>query len=367
MPIKSKITGLKRGSKGYVYKIPLSELGNIKVVEINKHLKEIYGTNKIKIDYNIAGRENLTFKDFFSLIDSGSKIKSWLGKEEPFIKKGHKGRRFRLIFEDAERTDKGWNSILVTNDGKNIQIGPVSVLHGITGLEYYPEAKTSNSIYGNRTEIKDTYSDLISILKTGFKRAPNRHDDENVNIKYKKNTRTSMRDGFGPSWAQKNEKDGVTKGDRYTLEFIPSHGEIELDYASYTPPENILSVNIELDNSISDKEKQKKMSFYKKNIGSKYKIPVRFMINEGKEELTNISPKKQKLEQKISGTIAIISLIGSLFFLGSNITGNIIGNLTKTNSNWTGIILLSIGLITGFSLAWVSNGRTEAILRPENP
>lgn len=52
--------------------------------------------------------------------------------------------------------------------------------------------------------------------------------------------------------------------------------------------------------------------------------------------LVERSHKFSGLIRKLSSTIAIISLFGAMFFLSSNITGNVIGSLNPTSSNWIG-------------------------------
>ena len=42
-------------------------------------------------------------------------------------------------------------------------------------------------------------------------------------------------------------------------------------------------------------------------------------------------------------------ICASLFFLGSSVTGNVIGNLEKSSGIWTGIILFITGLA---GVAW---------------
>ena len=44
----------------------------------------------------------------------------------------------------------------------------------------------------------------------------------------------------------------------------------------------------------------------------------------------------------------ILGVIVGLLFLSSNITGNVIGNLTNSTSSVIGVILLCVGLVTGF-------------------
>ncbi len=61
---------------------------------------------------------------------------------------------------------------------------------------------------------------------------------------------------------------------------------------------------------------------------------------------------KQKKEKGLERIIKIISsgfLLSSIFFLSSTFTGNVIGNLTKTNSNLIGAILFILGIIGLFA------------------
>jgi hypothetical protein len=58
--------------------------------------------------------------------------------------------------------------------------------------------------------------------------------------------------------------------------------------------------------------------------------------------------KEDRLKKRRTATVAIISLIGGLFFLSTNITGNVIGNMTNSTSNIIGAVLLIIGLVGGF-------------------
>ncbi|MEK6928299.1 MAG: hypothetical protein AABX11_07745 [Nanoarchaeota archaeon] len=58
--------------------------------------------------------------------------------------------------------------------------------------------------------------------------------------------------------------------------------------------------------------------------------------------------KKKSLEGKVTSVISIGGLLGGLLFLSSNITGNVIDNMTNSSLNWIGGILFIIGLIAGF-------------------
>lgn len=65
------------------------------------------------------------------------------------------------------------------------------------------------------------------------------------------------------------------------------------------------------------------------------------------ERLKAERSKKHGLENTLT-TTAIISLLGGIFFLSNNITGNAIGNMTNLTFNIIGVGLLIIGLIAGF-------------------
>jgi len=63
------------------------------------------------------------------------------------------------------------------------------------------------------------------------------------------------------------------------------------------------------------------------------------------------------LENKITSVISIGSLLISILFFSSNITGNAIANLPQTSSNWIGAILFLFGLVGAFF--YFRAGRTK--------
>jgi hypothetical protein len=79
---------------------------------------------------------------------------------------------------------------------------------------------------------------------------------------------------------------------------------------------------------------------YRKLKGSELKVET-LPVNEG------------NLEQRLSAIIGISGILGSIFFLGSSVTGNAIGNIGRSSGSWLGIGLLAIGLIAGFF--WLKN------------
>jgi hypothetical protein len=68
---------------------------------------------------------------------------------------------------------------------------------------------------------------------------------------------------------------------------------------------------------------------------------------------------KKKLERRVSLIGIIGFLAGGLFFVSSNITGNVISNLSSTTSSFIGSILLIIGIIAGFF--WIKNKEIKKI------
>ena len=58
--------------------------------------------------------------------------------------------------------------------------------------------------------------------------------------------------------------------------------------------------------------------------------------------------KERGLEHHVSAAVLILVGIASLFFLSSNLTGNVIGNMSQTSSNWVGGVLFIIGLVGAF-------------------
>jgi len=81
--------------------------------------------------------------------------------------------------------------------------------------------------------------------------------------------------------------------------------------------------------------------------------PGRDYLNGIEQELKSLEHSRSKASGKtLEHTLGIITGIGSiagLFFLSSNITGNVIGSLNQTSSNWIGGILFILGLVGTFA------------------
>lgn len=56
-------------------------------------------------------------------------------------------------------------------------------------------------------------------------------------------------------------------------------------------------------------------------------------------------PSRKDLASKVTAIMAIAGLVGGLFFLSPNLTGNAVGSLTNVTSNYTGAILFILGLV----------------------
>lgn len=66
------------------------------------------------------------------------------------------------------------------------------------------------------------------------------------------------------------------------------------------------------------------------------------------QQLHSDLERQKSLEEKLSGTTALVGILGSLFFIGSNLTGNVIANLSSNTTNITGIILFLVGVVGAF-------------------
>ncbi|MBI2047043.1 hypothetical protein HYT26_02675 [Candidatus Pacearchaeota archaeon] len=87
------------------------------------------------------------------------------------------------------------------------------------------------------------------------------------------------------------------------------------------------------------------LNYYAGNFDIKY----RFIPAEGYHLRGNkfVKSDKKSLEGKVSATTAIIGLLGSIFFLSANLTGNVISNLSLKTSNMIGVVLFLVGVVGG--------------------
>jgi len=57
--------------------------------------------------------------------------------------------------------------------------------------------------------------------------------------------------------------------------------------------------------------------------------------------------------QRVRKGLAILGIVGSIFFLSSNITGNVIADMTTKTTSFLGAGFLIVGLVAGF--LWLKN------------
>lgn len=227
--------------------------------------------------------------------------------------------------------------------GKKLLIKPQPFIHTLCWVtrEIGPDRERN-------TLSSQFFGTLKSILESGFVASTRDIDGNAIS---KRNKYHSFNEFYCPADKMKNEP-SIVSGDTYSIQLFPDKGhsyggrggEYIIERAS---PKRISSINIQLSRSASEQEKQEKMKFYQEQITAQHGIPVRFFEeNEGSDEKSNfkrVFPKKEALEKRLSAILGIIGIIAGLFFLSSNITGNVIGN--SNNSNISGVILLLIGFI----------------------
>ena len=91
-------------------------------------------------------------------------------------------------------------------------------------------------------------------------------------------------------------------------------------------------------------------------IAQKYHLQYRLVPSEDyetDEDRTKFIKKKRGLEEKLEMSIMIFSFITSFFFLSSNLTGNVIADLSAKTTSFLGAGLLIIGLVADFF--WLRN------------
>ena len=235
--------------------------------------------------------------------------------------------------------------------GKRVFITPVPFLHGITGKVLGSEGKSVKK--------GDPFDHLVGILNEGYKEGS---DDDN--------SYPALPEKEGKQWWHSNpsKKEGITKDDHYAIRLFQEEGhphlhldpnDNELYYFPKGPhvirkskPENILAIDIAMPEKKSSQELERKMQFYKREISDKYSVPIRF-YSGGKR----ILPKN--IEQKLTSVIAIGGLVGSIFFLSSNITGNAIADFSTNTTSWVGGGLLIVGLVAGFF--WIKSKKRKSL------
>lgn len=229
--------------------------------------------------------------------------------------------------------------VTMRKTGEKIAITPTPLIHSIRTESYGYRALTEAGL-----EV-DSYSALLNILREGFK--SDGSTSENAYLKHSKNHR-------GNIYSTESSREDITSGDVYHLELFSQKAREENPMHApsnfilyHANPENILSVNIEIDPSLSKEEQEKKMQFYRENVAQKYALPVKF-FKKGKTGRNVSRSSKRFLEDHIFASVAIVGLLGSLFFTSSTFTGNVTGSLTQNSTNIIGVILFLVGIVASF-------------------
>ena len=87
------------------------------------------------------------------------------------------------------------------------------------------------------------------------------------------------------------------------------------------------------------------------NVADRYHLQYRWVPVKGYKRRLNESrfDKDEELEGIVSSSMAVVGILTGLFFLSSNLAGNVIGSLNQTSSNWIGGVLFIIGLVGAFA------------------
>ena len=71
-------------------------------------------------------------------------------------------------------------------------------------------------------------------------------------------------------------------------------------------------------------------------------------INKINSQIEKLESKGKSLEKRVLGISSLVGFVFSIFFLSSNLTGNIIGNLDSSSANLSGILIFLASLLFGF-------------------
>jgi len=85
-------------------------------------------------------------------------------------------------------------------------------------------------------------------------------------------------------------------------------------------------------------------------FAKKYSLQIKKVPNKGYSYEKGLGFLKKvegnnNLEQKVSSVIAITGLFSSMFFLGAEVTGNVVGSLSKISGNIIGLVLFIVGIL----------------------
>jgi len=123
-----------------------------------------------------------------------------------------------------------------------------------------------------------------------------------------------------------------------------------LKRAGYEEKENILTISW-LDTAIESVLKKLKINFRENPKGFRYDSLIGTWLGPKRVWIKREDKKDGGLE-KVTAAVAIAGILGGLFFLSPNMTGNAIANISQSSGNILGAVLLVVGLVAGFF--WVT-------------
>jgi hypothetical protein len=351
MPFEIRHLKNQRRGTGLTYAIiPIDEAKNITPKEVEEGLKKAYGIDaevheKGTPYYETTSGEKpyIPTKRFPFQPETYEELRAIASNQD--IKEAN------LLFRDREKGEQGSTRdtiVKVIKQKERLVFIPVPYLHDITGNKRDREDQEISA-----------YSDLTNILKDGFETRGGGSEETNAIVKKSRVHKKNPFGYWGGGATSKGDPHGIAINDRYTLELFPDIGYMyedasDVSEAGYAikkaSTKRILAVDIKLNPDTTSSQREEKMAFYRKEITEKYGIPVRFYMQDTKDGKKEVNPKriflsKKSLEQRLSAIITIVGIGASLFFLSSNVTGNAIGNISRSSGSWIGIILFVIGLV----------------------
>lgn len=254
MPIKT-VSSKRKGAKSLAY--------------FKGSLQEAKSLNPIQIS-SAFDKAGVAFENSAKKDEEARKIKESIQRviKDPHDRAFYLGKQFHKsatlsqIIKNGERasglikveTKKGLLLLRIFKTKRGIIIvKPVPVIHGITGAH------------------KSAFEDLMSILEKGFKGGSAFGDDYNV-IWSEANRR--IRKGF---MFAKERKNVSLAGDSYSIEMFAPVEKSCVNFVSSAAPSQIISVDIQLSNSISKETRAERMRFYKEQIQTHFGVPVKFV------------------------------------------------------------------------------------------
>lgn len=176
-------------------------------------------------------------------------------------------------------------------------------------------------------------------------------------LKFRKEERANEGDSIGKTTAKKD-----SNGKNY-LKRINKEKEAQSHFEYYLRLAQTCEDAAHNFDEIAERYGNKNKSGAKNRLGKNaYKECIKNAVEERRKSKSYISKSehykkivlnahpfgKKSGFEKSAVAVSLISLIGGSFLLSFNLTGNVVGNLNQTSSNFIGVILFVLGLIGAF-------------------